>query len=228
MVQGACSPEQASTPRSWRAEEVPAPVQTEARSPQLCLQVVAGCPVAGWELAPARKVAFLPGGVSIGSGGHVPQRGQALAPGRPGSQGSQSSPDEIPGICSALGSPLAGCFRKASPDHLTLQRGCPRGYPLRWLNLLGSLPPAGAHPSCGHSAGPGGGPRLLRELPEGREVLPRSSELPVPGGVRAGGLGGGGDLRVPSGPQGLRSRDGFWTFPRSGPLPRTLGHLFLP
>ena len=44
-----------------------------------------GCPaVTGLELAPARKVAFLPGSVSVCRGGHAPHRGQALAPGRTG------------------------------------------------------------------------------------------------------------------------------------------------
>ena len=148
-----------------------------------------GCPaVTGLELAPARKVAFLPGSVSVCRGGHAPHRGQALAPGRTGGggQGSGSSPDEAPGVRSVpVPLPLAGCSRGAFPGHLSL-RLCPRQGPLCWLTLLRSSPPVGPRPGCGHSAGTGGRTRLFGLLPEGKEALPGRSKLPVAGGVQAG------------------------------------------
>lgn len=73
----------------------------------------------GLELAPLWKVAFLPGSVSIYSGGHRSQRGRVLAPGHTGNQGSwSSSDDEAPGNRSMLVSPAGHLLREAFLDHL--------------------------------------------------------------------------------------------------------------
>ena len=178
-----------STSRSWRVGQVAAPVETEACSPRLCLQVVAWVPRGD-----------RPGAGSSSEGGFPPwqclrlsRRPRAPQRAGPGSgshggggQGSGSSPDEAPGVRSVpVPLPLAGCSRGAFPGHLSL-RLCPRQGPLCWLTLLRSSPPVGPHPGCGHSAGTGGRTRLFGLLPEGKEALPGRSKLPVAGGVQAG------------------------------------------
>lgn len=49
-----------STPRSWRAEQAPAPVETEACSPQLCFQVVARAPRDRLGAGPSAEGGFPP------------------------------------------------------------------------------------------------------------------------------------------------------------------------
>lgn len=69
-------------PPQWRPK--PAVISSASRS-------WPGCPVAGSELAPAWKVAFLPGSVSMCRGGRTPRRGQARAPG-PGRHRASGQP----------------------------------------------------------------------------------------------------------------------------------------
>lgn len=104
-----------STPRSRRAQQVSAPVETEACWPQLCFQVVAWVPRDRLGAGASSEGGFPPWPCLICRGGHVPQRGRGLAPGRPGSQGSCSSPDEVPGISRALVSPPSSFSRGSLP-----------------------------------------------------------------------------------------------------------------